>query len=537
MKTSTLLYVGHFFSSWGDRMWAFAIPLFLLDLDATTLTLAAVYGLVVSATVLVFGPVAGDWVDRTPRLRAIRIALVTQNTFVILCAALLLTNRLFPAEMAAYQLAVKVGAILLGAVSYLATSTCGIIIQKDWIVVIAGGDDAFMAGLNSMVRRIDLFTKIVSPLVCGQIMGSFELTGGALFIVAWNFSSMFLEYFLLSSVYRRTPALALKQNGAAAAEDEGRELQVLNADADDGSDEAAVTPTKKPTKEDNRSFLQVVFAPFITLKNGWQLYFAQPIALPCFGFSLLYLTVLGFGYITTAYAYNQCFSELMVGVMLACAAVAGIFATYAFPWLRRRVGLIRTGLFSAAIQTSTLFLCVASVFIDGSPFFLLEANSGTPTAPTGNWTAAKNSSAEPESSLYKCLDDVEPPSSHLSLFVLMAGIIVARIGLWGFDLTITQLIQETIVEKERGVFNGVQNSLNNLMDLLNFVLVIIFPRPDHFAVLIFVSSAAVSLCYLLFCVYAYRVRGHLLPHFRRRKSGAVFSVDIVEKEEESVLKA
>ncbi|XP_068406610.1 uncharacterized protein [Eschrichtius robustus] len=49
-------------------------------------------------------------------------------------------------------------------------------------------------------------------------------------------------------------------------------------------------------------------------------------------------------------------------------------------------------------------------------------------------------------------------------------------GLWSFDLTVSQLLQENILETERGAVNGVQCSLNYLMDLIHFVLVMLAPQ-------------------------------------------------------------
>ncbi|XP_068406609.1 uncharacterized protein [Eschrichtius robustus] len=52
----------------------------------------------------------------------------------------------------------------------------------------------------------------------------------------------------------------------------------------------------------------------------------------------------------------------------------------------------------------------------------------------------------------------------------------SRLGLWSFDLTVSQLLQENILETERGAVNGVQCSLNYLMDLIHFVLVMLAPQ-------------------------------------------------------------
>jgi len=520
MKTATLLYIGHSLSSWGDRMWQFSIPLFLLELDTSSLALVAVYGLVTCATVLMFGPLVGDWIDTTRRLRAVRISLVIQNSFVILSSVLLLINRVYAEDFSRWVILVKIGSISFGAVSYLASQAMGIIIQKDWIVVVSGKDQKLLAEMNSMMRRIDLVTKIISPLICGQIMHFFELTGGAILIVCWNFFSMFVEYFLLKSVYKRVPALATKQGDSS----EGVEMENLDDESTKGKE--AYKDLNK-ADSDKESFFHKVFGFMITLKNGWKFYFKQPIALPCFGFSFLYLTVLGFGYITIAYAYNQCFSEFMMSLITAAAAITGIVATYIYPRLRSKVGLIRTGLYSAAVQSSTLIPCVAAIFLDGSPFYLLDNND----------TAVEYNATEFDTILFRCLDGTTPPSSFLSLSVLMGGVVVARIGLWGFDLTITQLIQESIPEHDRGVFNGVQSSLNSMMDMLTFILVIILPQMEMFGVLVLVSSTTISSCYIMYCVYARRVRGHILPHCGKNEILLVAGADPADTDNSSSVRS
>jgi iron-regulated transporter 1 len=48
-------------------------------------------------------------------------------------------------------------------------------------------------------------------------------------------------------------------------------------------------------------------------------------------------------------------------------------------------------------------------------------------------------------------------------------------GLWLSDITITQIMQEQIVEHKRGVINGVQVLLNMGMDMVKPVFVILFP--------------------------------------------------------------
>ena len=100
--------------------------------------------------------------------------------------------------------------------------------------------------------------------------------------------------------------------------------------------------------------------------------------------------------------------------------------------------------------------------------------------------------------------------SLIAVCVLMSGIIAARFGLWITDLTINQILQERVEEERRGdiflfnhirmefnfsvagVINGVQDSMNNSLDLLKCVLVILLPQPRQFGFLVILSFTFVS---------------------------------------------
>ena len=49
---------------------------------------------------------------------------------------------------------VSLAAILLAALARLASCGTSIIIQKDWVVVVAGGDTELLATINSILRTI-----------------------------------------------------------------------------------------------------------------------------------------------------------------------------------------------------------------------------------------------------------------------------------------------------------------------------------------------------------------------------------------------
>lgn len=71
---------------------------------------------------------------------------------------------------------------------------------------------------------------------------------------------------------------------------------------------------------------------------------------------------------------------------------------------------------------------------------------------------------------------------------------------------------ETPQETERGAVNGVQSALNKLMDMLKYILVILFPWKQTFGYLIIVSVSSCIVGEIFFIVYAVKHRTLLYGH-------------------------
>ncbi|XP_054827074.1 solute carrier family 40 member 1 [Eublepharis macularius] len=528
-----LLYLGHALSTWGDRMWHFAVSVFLVELYGNSLLLTAVYGLVVAGSVLLLGAIIGDWVDKNSRLKVAQTSLIVQNACVILCGILLMMVFLFKTELVAlYQgwllTLCYILVITIANIANLASTATAITIQRDWVVVVAGDNRSKLAGMNATIRRIDQLTNILAPLAVGQIMTFGSPVIGCGFISGWNLVSMCVEYLLLWKVYQKTPALAHK----ASAKNEVSELKQLNIQKEgeskpnegvkliDGND---VTIFEPP--EEEVSFCSRIAEPFSTFRDGWVAYYNQPVFLAGLGLAFLYMTVLGFDCITTGYAYTQGLSGSTLSLLMGASAITGIMGTVAFTWLRRRCGLVRTGIISGIAQFASLVFCVISVFMPGSPLDLsvspftdisarLFESSPLPTmAPEAAVPEMPLTTAMPVlangSAFVNGSDPGMSPSSVplVSVSLLFTGVIAARIGLWSFDLTVTQLLQENVIESERGIINGVQNSMNYLMDLLHFIMVILAPNPEAFGLLVLISVSFVAMGHLMYFRFAQTTLG------------------------------
>ncbi|XP_005996590.1 solute carrier family 40 member 1 [Latimeria chalumnae] len=534
-SSQVLIYLGHWLSTWGDRMWHFAVSVFLIELYGNSLLLTAVYGLVVAGSVLLLGAIIGDWVDKNPRLKVARTSLIVQNSSVILCGAILMMVFLYKTPLqtlySGWLLTVcYILVITVANIANLASTATGITIQRDWIVVVAGDDRSKLADMNATVRIIDQMSNILAPMAVGQIITFGSPVIGCGFIAGWNLVSMCVEYLLLWKVYQKTPALAHK----AAPKVDDQEMKQLTIQKDVESDlgskqnppEACTLMAEKQLTGPESSNATVkepgcgnrICEPFIIFRDGWVAYYNQSVFLAGMGLAFLYMTVLGFDCITTGYAYTQGLSGSLLSMLMAASAVIGIMGIVTFPWLRRKFGLVRTGLISGLAQLSSLIFCVVAVFMPGSPLDLsvspfvdissrFLAGNSLPTFPSPTiepnvytTTVSVNGSAPDDSDL----DRNPEPVSYISVSLLFTGVIAARAGLWSFDLTVTQLLQENVIESERGIINGVQNSMNYLLDLLHFIMVILAPNPEAFGLLVLISVSFVTMGHMMYFRFAYK---------------------------------
>ncbi len=208
----------------------------------------------------------------------------------------------------------------------------------------------------------------------------------------------------------------------------------------------------------------------------------------------------------------------LIGICQGVGAVFGVLGTILYPFLRRRFGTVRTGLFGISSQLAILMLCVAAVFV---PSHRVKNNASGYYSPVcGNATFnnindtsfANHTPSQPLST-----PTPSPPSQasqvNVAVILLLMGVVGCRIGLWTFDLAVQQLVQEKVVEEERGVVGGVMNAMNSIMDMLHYVLVIAAPRPEHFRWLTLISVAMVTLGLVLYATYIRKVRGHFF-HFK-----------------------
>ncbi|ODM98129.1 Solute carrier family 40 member 1 [Orchesella cincta] len=459
-----MIYLSHALSAWGDRMWDFAVGLYMVILFPDSLLLTAVLGFSISLAVTTFGGPLGTWIDKTKRITSATVSIIVQNAAVILGSTALALTFAFSDEIqqvwnGSLQTLIYAFIIFVSVIAKLASVTSDIAIERDWIVILTDGDESSLATMNSVMRTIDLTTKILAPLAIGTLLTYWSQMSGAIFIAIWNLISGFVEIYLLVIIYGDIPQLRLKH----------------------------IDTENEPGRRSRNAIKECW--------GGWRQYLMHPIKWAGIGFSCLYMTVLGFDQTTTGYMYSQGVDESFIGITTSLGAITGIIGSVSYPFLRRCCGKNSTTLIGYVSNAACFFICVVSIFTPGSPF--------DPTAIVNPFGKLNATAVQQEK-----FSIAELWEQRQNMFYFVAGIVFARFGLWVTDLSISQLLQDSVEESKRGVINGVQNSINQSMDLIKFVFVIFLPSPQTFGYLIILTWIFSILGCLLHCLYLFRSRSH-----------------------------
>jgi iron-regulated transporter 1 len=157
-------------------------------------------------------------------------------------------------------------------------------VEREWTKALCGSDSSALASLNAAMKRIDLTCLIASPIVVGLLAqnggGLPPMAAATLGLLAWNLVSWAPEVLLLRLAQRRSPALAADKKAAAAPD------STRSSSASSGA---------------KLGWRERLLAGLRRQAGAWGLYARQPAAAAALALALLYLTVLSWGTLMTAY--------------------------------------------------------------------------------------------------------------------------------------------------------------------------------------------------------------------------------------------
>ncbi|CAK4127756.1 unnamed protein product, partial [Aphanomyces euteiches] len=135
------MYASHFMSSWGDRMWQFAMPLLFMEIFVDTLLPSALFSLIVYVVGVLAVPSVGAWIDHTNRLRVMRVSILVENGCIILstvalgCILFVLSSQTATDERWSWPMLSLFGVVVVaGAIGQTYTDAQTLSIEQDWVV-------------------------------------------------------------------------------------------------------------------------------------------------------------------------------------------------------------------------------------------------------------------------------------------------------------------------------------------------------------------------------------------------------------------
>jgi iron-regulated transporter 1 len=493
-----LMYVSHFFAQFSEVSWQFCLTLFLAaSTDYQSLILVSTYGIATGLAVCIAGPITGRFIDTSNRLLVAQRLIWLENFSVLMatvCCFILLSKqsatvttsihednesavdtheswlsyRLQGVPLDLVSVLSLLGIHTLGAAAQVLDKAFLVAIERDWVVVLSQAaaasmhtqeDDDFafestfktwLSVTNVAMRQIDLSCKVFAPAVAGLLIPIFaggqsssptghDMRWVCLLVGAVNIVALVVEYICTERIYRLIPALAIKSPNNDKSDEE------------EDDDEEANARTGKGAMDSSCGIFR--------LPHGLHIYMEQAISWAGLALALLYMNSLTFGNgIMMAYLLYRGMKLELVGTCRGVASVIGLLGTLLYHQSVKRMSLEATGMWSILYLFGCLALSYGSLFID--------------------------------------LD-------FLSLTMLISSLCLSRIGLWVFDIAVTQLQQERIPPDVRGVVGGVQQSLNAFFGLLCFTLGIIFPSIKDFDIYAFVAFSSVGVAACLYAVGVY----------------------------------
>ncbi|CDS01875.1 hypothetical protein, partial [Sporisorium scitamineum] len=178
------------------------------------------------------------------------------------------------------------------------------------------------------MRRIDLISKLVSPLFVSALTSTMSYTLATVVLLSVNAVTAIFELVFVGTVYRRFPSLAADEKAViarrqAATETSSRRSNEQTVDGQKTKSRLGLFADKMA-----RSITDDVKQQY----RDWKLFVRLPIFLTSLCISLLYMSVLSFDPTFIAYLKSETlYSDAFIAGMRAVGVVTGLIGTFIMP--------------------------------------------------------------------------------------------------------------------------------------------------------------------------------------------------------------
>ncbi|RMZ76630.1 hypothetical protein DV738_g4849, partial [Chaetothyriales sp. CBS 135597] len=449
-----VLYTSHFLSACNSRVFEFGAVLYLATIFPATLMPMSVYAVSRGLAAVLFSPLLGRFIDRTDRLQVVRWSIVLQRFVVAVSCALMWAMLKVERSRNAGSGGDRSSP---GRVQYVCLAVLALLACVEKLAAVLN-----LVSVNSQMRRIDLACKLLGPF----LISVFDSVSTLLAIeinFGLNVLSIAVEYVMILKVYASVPSLQTPKTTP-------QEQQQEPASSSGRKRDFSIRHNAKHLKD----------AVLLSVRE-LAFYVHHPAFRPSFAGSLLYLTVLSFSGQMITFLLASGLSSLHVAVARTLSVILELSATWLAPLVMARIGPIRSAIWFLNWQLVCLSAGVAL-------FWVWSPAPGTPALAL----------------------TTSPALITRASIALVAGTILSRIGLWGFDLSTQVIVQEEVEPEHRGAFSSVEAAFHSAFELLSYACTVYFAKPAQFRWPTLVSLAAVYSAAAVYTSFLRARRGHLL---------------------------
>lgn len=301
------------------------------------MSIVAIVGFVGQLACFLLGPIIGNVLDNLPRYRGLVTFTVVQALAISLQSVLLwgLTSK--PSPPAFLLDPLFLGLCFVQVLDRLAALATDVSVERDWIVRLVGRKRPIaLAKANSVLRRIDLFSEFVGPLVIGTSIATAKCSSVLPVVALMVVSAVPIKVLLLNNV--------VKEGGAVLEKYE------------------APSNVLQTAKNDDKNLIQAVL-------DTWKLYLRQPICATSIALIFLFSNaVLTPGGVMTVVLTQQGIDGKGVAVFRTGCAATGFVSTLFLAPMIKKFGLIGAGAFSLLIMN----LCLVPAAVIYNTFLVGE---------------------------------------------------------------------------------------------------------------------------------------------------------------------
>ncbi|KAF8213978.1 Ferroporti-1 [Mycena galopus ATCC 62051] len=443
------LLIQHFSSAWGDRTAEFALYLYLIGYFKQTLLPSSIFGFAMTLTGILFSHWAGSVVDKMPKLSVVRWSILWQKLSALSAYICVAGLQSITSRFSFPSLCLFSLLVFAGCALQLSNTCISIAVERDWTACISSGSSLRLGKLNTYLRQINLLCKLLAPLFVSFLTVACDGDHPSVSIavlVGISALTMAFELYWIQIVYNRFPSLMAEQR----RKDDQRRAPLLSP----------ITHAEPASGSSN------ILQRAVNLKD-WEEFVRLPVFLSSFSISLLYLTVLSFEGTMLGYLKTLDFRDDFLAEMRGLCVITGLIGTLVTVPLENKLGSARAGSWSIWSIVVCLLPVMASFYVFG-------------------------------------------PRNTIGTVLLFGGMALSRIGLWSFDLIQTKQLQDALsTHARRNTLTALQFTMQNVADLLKYVLTMILSRPAQFRWAGLVSFLSVSSGAMVYMVYLKKERGHI----------------------------